>query len=182
MVKIGDRMVVAVKHTAIMYDRYCHRMSMRSDDEEVGSMGQRRWYSSNNNSISNNNNDDKSDRSDKTRNGDKSNSISIKFIKNLFKNDILDHKIYQYLDTNLENMKGVHIANFMSAASNAKCKLPGRYISKIATAIRSSKVKMDMIEMSMLLYSLRMYKHEDEFMMDLIAAITDKIKKGGHLE
>ena len=38
MVKIGDRMVVAVKNTAIMYDRYCHRMSMRSDDEEVGTM------------------------------------------------------------------------------------------------------------------------------------------------
>ena len=56
MVKIGDRMVVAVKLTAIMYDRYCHRISMRSDDEEVGSMGQRRWYSSNNNN--NNNNDD----------------------------------------------------------------------------------------------------------------------------
>lgn len=87
MVKIGDRMVVAVKHTAIMYERYCHRMSMRYDDEEVGSMGQRRWYSSNNNNNSNNNNDnDKRDGSDKTRNGDnKSNSISIEFIKNLFK-------------------------------------------------------------------------------------------------
>ena len=33
-------MVVAVKHTAIMYERYCHRMSMRYDDEEVGTMGQ----------------------------------------------------------------------------------------------------------------------------------------------
>ena len=59
----------------------------------------------------------------------------------------------------------------MSAASKAKSKLPGRFISKIAKAIRSSKVTMIMIEMSMLLHSLRMYKHEDEFMMDLIVAI-----------
>ena len=121
---------------------------------------------SNNNNNNNNNNDDKRDGSDKTRNGDKNNSISIEFIKNLFKNDILDLKIYQYLDTNLENMNGMHISNFMSAASKAKCKLPGRYISKIATAIRSPKVKMSMIEMSMLLHSLRMYKHGDEFMME----------------
>ena len=40
VVKIGDRMVVAVKHTAIMYERYCHRMSIRYDDEEVRTMGQ----------------------------------------------------------------------------------------------------------------------------------------------
>ena len=93
MVKIGDRMVVAVRHTAIMYERYCHRMSMRYDDEEVGTMGQRRWYSSNNNN-NNNNNDDKMDGSDKTRNGDKSNSISIESIKNLLKNDILDLSRY----------------------------------------------------------------------------------------
>ena len=73
-------------------------------------------------------------------------------------------------------MNGMHIANFMSAASKAKCKLPGRYISKIATAIRSSKVKMTMIEMSMLLHSLRMYKHGDEFIMDLIKAITELFK------
>lgn len=73
-------------------------------------------------------------------------------------------------------MNGMHIANFMSAASKAKCKLPGRYISKIATAIRSSKVKMDMIQLSMLLHSLRMYKHGDEFMMDLIVALTELLK------
>ena len=126
---ISDQMVVAVKHTAIMYERYCHRMSIRYDDEEVGTMGQRRWYSSNNiNNSNNNNNDDKRDGSDKTRNGDKTNSISIEFIKTLFKNDILNLKIYQYLDTNLENMNGMHIANFMSAASKAECKLPGRYM------------------------------------------------------
>ena len=133
---ISDQMVVAVKHTAIMYERYCHRMSIRYDDEEVGTMGQRRWYSSNNiNNSNNNNNDDKRDGSDKTRNGDKNNSISIEFIKKLFKKGIPDHKIHQYLYINLENMNGRRIANFMSAASKAKCKLPGRYISKIATAI-----------------------------------------------
>ena len=63
-----------------------------------------------NNSNNNNNNDDKRDGSDKTRNGDKNNSISIESIKKLFKNDILDLEIYQYLDTNLENMNGMHIA------------------------------------------------------------------------
>ena len=40
----------------------------------------------------------------------------------------------------------------------------------------SSKEKMDMIQLSMLLHSLRMYKHEDEFIMDLIVAVTELLK------
>ena len=35
---------------------------------------------------------------------------------------------------------------------------------------------MDMIQLSMLLHSLRMYKHGDEFIMDLIKAITELFK------
>ncbi len=77
----GDSIVVSVKHRA-MYERYCHRMRMRYDDDDHDAMsmgkgmsiGQRRWYSSSNNNNNNNNSnngDDHSYRSDKTRNGDK---------------------------------------------------------------------------------------------------------------
>ena len=58
----GDSIVVSVKQRA-MYERYCHRMRMRYDDDhDAMSMGkgmligQRRWYSSSNNNNNNNNN------------------------------------------------------------------------------------------------------------------------------
>jgi len=88
-----------------------------------------------------------------------------------------EQKVYGDLDELLPNMTNRSIASFMQRISRDKHRFQREDLMKIVQRLVALPDRMDMIPLSQLMNSLRIYDDKDEAVLYLIEAITQKVRK-----